>query len=76
LIWCDTIPLPLQHHTALCLIDIDEKDNAPETENSRRENQTAGGNAATAFFLASTVANLLYGKGAVGKYKRNRDLVK
>src|SRR5438552_13034095 len=69
LIRCYTIPLPLQPRTALCLIERYEKDNAPETEQARRENQTAGRNAATAFFLASTASYPLYGKGEVGKYK-------
>jgi hypothetical protein len=42
-----------------------EKDKAEKTENQRRENQTTGRNAATAFFLAHTSAYPLYNKGEV-----------
>src|SRR5947209_420095 len=71
LTWYYTIPLSLQPRAALCLIERYEKDSAPEAEQARRENQTAGRSAATAFCLAHAAAYPLHGKGEVGKYERN-----
>jgi len=53
----------------LPLIERYEKNNTPKKEQARRESQTTGRNAATAFFLAYAASYPLHGKGKVGKYK-------